>query len=363
MSDQVTGLLAACGLSLLLTPLFAALARRLGVVDRSGACDRPVVIGGTQRPVAATAVEESAGIPLLGGVAVWTAVAVAMAAITPARERGVVGVIVGLGAAMCAIGVWDDHARLRAWAKLGATFVAAGALVGMGVRVSLPLPAWLAWVLSLLWILTITHALNLLDNSDGVAPGVAAIAGLGFVALSSAPGGELAQRLGAVLAGACIGFLLYNVAPARVFLGDAGSLPIGMCLAVLGIAARQPGDHPASSWIAPLLILSVPLADTGFVVVGRLRRGFSPFVGGGSDHVAHKLARRFGMAATARLLWIVAIAAAVLGWRVSRLPPAVATLAALTYACAILAALRWVSRTCRDVRAESRSAEPTLPSG
>ena len=132
MSDQVTGLLAACGLSLLLTPLFAALARRLGVVDRSGACDRPVVIGGIQRPVAATAVEESAGIPLLGGVAVWTAVAVAMAAITPARERGVVGVIVGLGAAMCAIGVWDDHARLRAWTKLGATFVAAGALVGMG---------------------------------------------------------------------------------------------------------------------------------------------------------------------------------------------------------------------------------------
>jgi UDP-GlcNAc:undecaprenyl-phosphate GlcNAc-1-phosphate transferase len=95
----------------------------------------------------------------------------------------------------------------------------------------------------------------------------------------------------AALLGACIGFLIYNFNPARIFMGDVGSLFIGFLMAALGIKLRFPGNVPQVTWMIPLLVLGVPIFDTTLVVVSRLRRGKNPFTTPGTDHVSHRLVR------------------------------------------------------------------------
>ncbi len=138
---------------------------------------------------------------------------------------------------------------------------------------------WLAYPVWLLWLVGITNALNLLDNMDGLTPGVGAITARGFSWLGLGAGWVLLP-----LSGALFGFLCLNFYRARIHLGDAGSHLVGFSLAVLPLY----GASESALWTVPI-VLAIPICDTAFVTIARLKRGVSPFQGG-KDHLSHRLA-------------------------------------------------------------------------
>ncbi len=274
--ELLARLVTALAVSAVLTPLLGRLAVRWSFVDAPGEHRRH------RRPV-----------PLLGGVALWAAVAAAVLAVPADADRGRLWAVLGAATLVAAAGLYDDRWRLPVVEKLLAQLFAAAVLVSGGLFVVLALPAWLDAVLTVVWIVGITNAFNLLDNMDGQAAGVAAVAALGFLALTARQGG-FAPALAAALAGAALGFLLYNFYPARIFMGDAGSLVLGLLLAVLGLEL-QTGRGLTEPWIAalvPVLLLAVPIFDTTLVTVSRWRRGHNPLTTPGNDHLSHRLRRR-----------------------------------------------------------------------
>jgi len=161
-----------------------------------------------------------------------------------------------------------------------------------------------AYAIWLFWIVAITNALNLLDNMDGLTPGIAIIAAFGCLA-----SGMGADWVLWPLAGALIGFLGLNFYRAPIYLGDAGSHLVGFSLAVLPFY----GLDRSQAWL-PILLLAVPILDTAFVTVTRLMRGASPFVGG-KDHLSHRLFRMgWPTPAVAGLFYLIAGGLALLVW-------------------------------------------------
>jgi UDP-GlcNAc:undecaprenyl-phosphate GlcNAc-1-phosphate transferase len=262
----------ALGAAVMLTPVLRSVATRSGWVDRPA---------GRKAHARAT--------PLLGGVAVYAAVLGTMV-LLPGRYavRELAGLLVGASlVSLC--GLWDDRRHLAPATKLAVQILAAVLVIVSGVHVALPLPAALNALLTLAWIVGVTNALNLLDNVDGLAGGVASIASLAFFVLAAANGQYLVGSLAAALLGACLGFLLYNVNPASIFLGDSGSLFLGFLLAGVGIKLRFPDNNARVTWLVPVLVLGVALLDTAFVFVTRALRGRNPLTTPGLDHVSHRL--------------------------------------------------------------------------
>jgi UDP-GlcNAc:undecaprenyl-phosphate GlcNAc-1-phosphate transferase len=267
-------LLAGCALLLALsaTPLVRRLAVHLGIVDRPAA--RKI----HTRPI-----------PLMGGVAIYAAFIISLLLLgDKAYVRETVGIFVG--ASLCSlVGLWDDRRGLSALSKLLAQALAATILVISGVQVRLPLPGVLNLAITALWVVGVTNAMNLLDNMDGLAGGVGAVAAAFFVLLAAMSGQYLVGALAASLLGACIGFLVYNVNPASVFMGDSGALFLGFILAAVGIKLRFPSNSPFVTWMIPVMVLAIPLFDTSLVFVSRLRRRLNPLTTPGKDHVSHRL--------------------------------------------------------------------------
>ena len=262
--------------TVILTPIVRALATRWSLIDRPE--DRKF----HRHPI-----------PLLGGLAIVAGVLAALLVLPVAAEDGRVWGVLSAAIVVAATGLWDDLRGLSVAAKLLAQLAAAAILVSTGLFVDLALPAWSDGALTILWIVGMTNAFNLLDNMDGLAAGVTATAALGFLALT-APQGGFAPSLAASLLGAALGFLVYNFHPARIFMGDAGSLFLGVLLAVLGLEL-QTGLGVTKPWIAalvPILVLAVPIFDTTLVTVSRWRRGHNPLTTPGQDHLSHRLTRR-----------------------------------------------------------------------
>jgi UDP-GlcNAc:undecaprenyl-phosphate GlcNAc-1-phosphate transferase len=141
-----------------------------------------------------------------------------------------------------------------------------------------------------LWIVGICNSINFFDNLDGAASGAVAIAALGVFVISFDRGQELVSALSIVTAGATIGFLLWNKSPAKIYMGDAGALFLGIIISVATIRLN-PGITPTWHSLAiPLMLLAVPLLDTCVAVFSRLVRGLSPLTGG-KDHLSHRLVR------------------------------------------------------------------------
>ncbi len=248
----------------------APLAHRLGAVARPRG-DR-----WHQRPI-----------PLLGGLALAFGT---LAAIVPMLDPAApLFVIVAGGAACVAVGLVDDLRPLKAQTKLTAQLLVAAAVVSAGLRLPVTGVVWLDMLLSLLWLVALSNAFNLLDNMDGLAAGVAAIAALAHALLFAGLGDLAAARLAAALAGACAGFLLHNFHPARMFMGDAGSLFLGFTIGGLSLVAGAgaPAGTPAAL-LLPALIVMVPIFDTAFVTVHRFAAG-RPISQGGRDHASHRL--------------------------------------------------------------------------
>ena len=175
------------------------------------------------------------------------------------------------------------------WLVSGLVVMAALILVASGIQVSFLPHSLLNIVVTIIWVVGITSALNLLDNMDGLSAGVATVASAFFLLLAAMSGQYLVGSLAAALLGACLGFLFYNFNPASIFMGDTGTLFIGFILAAVGIKLRFPGRMDIVTWMIPVLVLGVPIFDTTLVVVSRLRRGLNPTTHPGKDHFSHRL--------------------------------------------------------------------------
>jgi UDP-GlcNAc:undecaprenyl-phosphate GlcNAc-1-phosphate transferase len=227
--------------------------------------------------------------PRLGGVAIYLG---CIAALLVFGDRFYVSQLVSIlvGASLVSfLGVWDDHHGLRPLLKLAGQFLAASILILSGIQVGFLHNLPLNLAATLLWVVGITNALNLLDNMDGLSGGVATVACIFFLLLAAMSGQYLVGSLAAALLGACIGFLYYNLNPATIFMGDSGALFIGFVLASLGIKLRFPDNVAFVTWMVPVVVLGLPIFDTALVVVSRLRRGLNPLTTPGKDHVSHRL--------------------------------------------------------------------------
>jgi len=261
------------GLAAALTPLFLRMARGSGIVAYPAA-DR----------------WHRRQVPLLGGAAVYSAFLIALFLTGPVGG-GLLAVLAG-GTILFVLGLVDDVKRLRPSTKLVGQVVAASVLVGLGVEARFTDHQIVTIPLTILWVVGITNAFNLIDNMDGLCAGVGTLAALALGAYAlrwgDAPFPGLV-RLAFGLAGAQAGFLLYNVNPAKVFLGDAGALFIGFVLASGAIMGTY--EHAGNLFLilaVPVFVLGVPIFDTAFVTIVRKfhRRRISE---GGKDHLSHRL--------------------------------------------------------------------------
>ena len=273
-------------LSLILTLLCRRLALRLGLIDR------PAARKAHRRPT-----------PLLGGLAMLLAI-MGGAWILRLPLDWTLPL-----AAIAAVGFWDDRFGLSVRFKLAAQIlIAAWGVLQLG-GLALPLPAYLAWTLTVLWIVGLTNAVNLLDNVDGAAALSTAWSALFLAVLASGAGATDVAALAVVLSGACGGFLVFNWPPASIFMGDGGSLPLGLGLATLAVGVQQALERSTGPWTAfgvLVLCLCLPIFDTALVVVSRLRRGLNPLTAPGKDHSTHRLLR-LGLSRRGLLLVLSAV--------------------------------------------------------
>jgi UDP-GlcNAc:undecaprenyl-phosphate GlcNAc-1-phosphate transferase len=262
--------------------------------------------------------------PSMGGVAIAVATITGLAlTVFGADSLGGAWVPVLLAAlAMFAVGVMDDRLQLSPLAKLVASLAIGAFLVfvmaGAEPEGSIPLSSTL---IATVWFAGVCHAINLLDNMDGLAAGVALIATLflAFLLGKSLGPGLVLLLLG--MAGALVGFLYWNMPPARLFMGDSGSLFIG---AVLASASLVPVFNTGIAFVSPavlvVFILIVPMFDTAFVLVLRRLAGRKASKGG-TDHVSHRLASLgFSERSAVRILYGLGLAGGVMAWELSRGP-------------------------------------------
>ena len=284
--------------SLVLTPLAIRSALRLGVLDRPGEHKSHVT------PT-----------PYLGGVAIVLAVtlSIALAAVVRGEASATLSQLLGILAialGMAAMGLLDDLRGLPVVLRFGVQLLAGIGLWGLDVRVDLTGEPLIDLPLTVVWTVGITNAMNLLDNMDGLSASTATIASLWFGAIALINGQFLVAALAFAVAGAAAGFLRDNRPPARIYMGDAGSLFLGVMLAALGMLLSLDRGMLVTAAV-PVLILTVPVLDTALVSVARIRHGISPFQGG-RDHTSHRLVR-IGLPVPVAV-GIIALASLAHGW-------------------------------------------------
>lgn len=237
--------------------------------------------------------------------------------------------LLGATLALLILGVWDDKKPLGAVSKLIVQVVIAGAVVWFAeIRLTAFLPDYLSIPLSILWFVTLINALNFLDNMDGLAGGIAAIATGSLTLVGLLQGQIFVPALGALLLGCLLGFLAFNVWPARIFMGDGGSLPVGFLLAALGVLTTYytPGEpvHAAmpAAVLTPLLILAVPLYDAVTTLWQRWREGRA-LMHADHSHFSHRLlALGFSQQRTVRIIWLLTGCTGLAAIMLQRLPTA-----------------------------------------
>jgi UDP-GlcNAc:undecaprenyl-phosphate GlcNAc-1-phosphate transferase len=301
----VAALVIAIIVTLVLTPVSMKLAEKAGVLDIPH--ERRV----HKKPT-----------PRWGGLAMYVSFVLAILGVSLFRHETLIidghlngrtmGILVG-GLLITTLGALDDKYNIPAKVKLLGQILAACVLTlpVFGVRMvvafdfdfttaplnphatwlGLPVSLWmtiLSYVLTVVWVVAVTNTINLIDGLDGLAAGIAGLAAITFVSIGVGMKGAIGEAiLAAALAGACIGFLRYNFHPAKVFMGDAGSHFLGFTIAALSVLQNWK-VATGIVFAVPVLILAVPIFDTAFAIIRRLRRGqpiFSPDKG----HLHHRL--------------------------------------------------------------------------
>lgn len=265
----VIAFVAALIMAFVMTPLVKKFAIWVGAVDAPN--DRKV---------------HTTLMPRLGGLAIFMAFVGAYFIIAPVlseqlaeiNPRAVWGLLIG-GLIIVVLGAFDDRFDLSAKFKLLVQLIAASVVVSFGLRVELlNIPffsetfninmEWLSILLTILWIVGLTNAINLIDGLDGLAAGVSAIATATMLVMALIMGNVTVALLSAVLLGSIIGFLYFNFHPAKIFMGDSGALFLGFSLATLSILGFKQAMFV--SYIIPLVILGVPISDTFFAIIRRV---------------------------------------------------------------------------------------------
>ncbi len=317
MSHAIFALLVLVGstaLSAALVPLASALARRLGVLDQPGhrkVHETPTPrLGGVAVFVAFSVVVASGHwlVPLLSGIDVaapWLGDALFVLRQAHLVESKLVGIVAGASLAFL-IGFLDDllGSRFPVWAKAGGQILAAFFMVAAGVRVSFLPFEWMNIGLTVLWIVGMTNAFNLLDNMDGLSAGVAVVASVVLLINAWGQGQFFVSLILIAFIGSLLGFLFFNFNPASVFLGDCGSLFIGFVMASLTLLERYVTTASSTLFpvLMPVVVLAVPIIDTLTVIVIRVREG-RPIYVGDNRHLSHRL-HSLGFSKRATVLFI-----------------------------------------------------------
>lgn len=288
----------AVSLPLVLTPFIEKLAVRVGAIDRPG-----------------TRKVHDSPVPCWGGLSIFLGFAVALLfaifqmfrPAPPSSHLQVVSSISGIslgwealgilagGHLILLVGLYDDWRGLSPWAKLGGQIAAAVVLVAFGVTVDFitnPLGGviylgFFSIPVTVAWVVGVTNALNLVDGLDGLAAGVAVVAAGTVAVVAFGQGEPFVAFCALLLAAAALGFLPYNFHPARIFMGDGGSMFLGFTLASLAVLGLTK-SATAFSLILPILILGVPIFDMVFAIIRRILRGQHIFAAD-RDHLHHRL--------------------------------------------------------------------------
>jgi UDP-GlcNAc:undecaprenyl-phosphate GlcNAc-1-phosphate transferase len=283
--------------SALSTPLVIRFARSIGAIDRPN-----------ERTVS-----RRSSMPLMGGLAVGLGcsgglLAAHLLSFEGGLSNQVAGFVAG-GTILLLVGAWDDRFTMSAFAKLFFQICAAVIAIQVGFRVdffsdpmtgtTFEVPVWIMWLVSLVWIVGVTNAMNLIDGLDGLSAGLGAIIAATLTVICWQAGQWTGVVIGLALFGALIGYLPFNFPPARIFLGDTGSLLIGFGLALLALEGYRKAALLA--FIVPVLALAIPLLDTSISIVRRLRSGRGVF---SADrlHMHHRLLHREGSHKSAVLM-------------------------------------------------------------
>ncbi|MBA5873372.1 MAG: hypothetical protein GDA66_02310 [Nitrospira sp. CR1.2] len=247
-------------------------------------------------------------VPYLGGLAIYLAFLVSLA-FTFEFRQDVLGIVLS-GTLIVMLGLIDDFGVLSPRTKLAGQFLAVFVLIKSGIRIEIAtLPDWVDLVLTVLWMIGIINAFNLLDIMDGLSAGVGIISA-GFLCVVAVLNGDqtIAFMLAALI-GSLLGFLRYNWRPASIYMGDSGAMFIGLMLGALSMIGKYTEGHSVSL-LTPVLILGMPIFDTLFVMYIRFLRGLPVFLGS-PDHMAIRL-RHWGLSVT-QVVLLSYLGAALLG--------------------------------------------------
>lgn len=247
-------------------------------------------------------------VPYLGGLAIYLAFLVSLA-FTFEFRQGVLGIMLA-ATLMVMLGLIDDFGVLSVGTKLVGQCLAIFVLIKSGIRIQIAaFPEWIDLLLTVVWMLGITNAFNLLDIMDGLAAGVGLVCTAFLLVVAMLNGDTAVAFMVTALAGGLLGFLRYNFHPARIYMGDCGALFLGMMVGALSMIGQYGGRHQVGL-LTPLFILAVPIFDTLFVMYVRAERGM-PVLRGSPDHLALRL-KRWGVAVPHIVIGMY-VAAALLG--------------------------------------------------
>jgi UDP-GlcNAc:undecaprenyl-phosphate GlcNAc-1-phosphate transferase len=274
------GFVCAAAIVLVLTPLVGWLAPRIGGLDHGD--DRPRI--------------HTRAIPRIGGVAIVLGIIIS-ALLFVDLEGPYPAILIGTGA-IAVVGVADDIWGISPWAKLAA--VAAVSLIpviGADLtfrHITLPLigdhdVGWVGYPLTVLWIVLLANLINLIDGMDSLAAGIVAIASASFALLAASWGRADAAVLAGIVCAATLAFLWHNYHPAKIFMGDSGALALGFLLATVSVEGVLK-TAATIALVAPLLLIAVPILDTSFVVLKRLKYR-RPAWGADHNHFYHRFLR------------------------------------------------------------------------
>ena len=301
MPDHVLAFMIALGVALFLTPVVISFARRTGALDAPDA--RKVHV----RPI-----------PRIGGIGIYAAfmvsvlVQMSISDLSPELMTSLWGLLAG-GTIIVAIGIIDDYRDLPAKVKLlGQIFAACVLVIGFDVRIDVitdPLGDFIyleyfAIPATIFWVVGLTNTVNLIDGLDGLAAGVSSIAAVTIFLVAMEEGIPFVAMITAALAGAAIGFLYYNVNPARIFMGDTGSMFLGFMLAGISVIGAVK-SAATIALIVPILALGLPILDTTFAIVRRARN-HRPIFKPDKGHLHHRLlAHGFTQKQAVLLMYVV----------------------------------------------------------
>jgi UDP-GlcNAc:undecaprenyl-phosphate/decaprenyl-phosphate GlcNAc-1-phosphate transferase len=336
MSAGLLAFIISLSASLVLTVPVRALAIRVGMVDAPG--PRKVHL---------------APMPLLGGLAIYAAIMLAIFIVFDGAARAQSFGIVTGATLVAAVGFMDDRGLLHHQVKLFIGMpLAALILLASGVRANVfetlvggASGHWLDAALTVTWLVGITASFSILDHMDGLCAGVAAMSSIFFALIAYLNGQTVVTTLAAATLGAAAGFLRWNFKPAKIFMGDGGAMLLGFLMATLSLKLRFAHAANLAGWLATVLVLGATIFDTTLVTISRSRRGLLPFTTPGKDHSAHRLAN-LGLGQRGAVLTIYLIGAVCGGLAVlaSYLSTVQAAILALVVAATMLLAVALLER-------------------